>query len=139
MKRILLLLIVLSVTSVYAGPKRFECNNSDVDTLEEICSVDLDYNYSECTYAFTVSTATLSDFDIAVTQATGSAITEYTGSSDYTSPTGFLYYASSDLTSAGTSGTHMLMLDHLSAIKTLTFSAAGTNSVVTGTVICNAL
>ena len=142
MKRIFYILMLLLPVFSYADTqfKKFECSNSDVDSSEEICTVNIAYSFSSCSYGFTVGTAVLSDFDIAVSQTPdSSAITEYTASADYTTPTGFLYYASSDLTTANTSDPHLLVLDHLQSVHTLTFSAAGTSSVITGTVVCNDL
>jgi hypothetical protein len=132
----ILFLLLLFVSVAHAGPDGSACSNADVDSLEEICTFRLDSKFSSCVLEFTVGTAVLSDFDIALTLFSG-AKTIYTASADYTTPEGFLYYASSDLTTANTSDTHLLLLDNLSNFKSVTFSAAGTNSVFTGRIQCN--
>ena len=134
---LLLLLVGYFFQSANAGVLRYACDNADVDSSETICTVNLGYKYNQCTYTFTVGTAALTDFDIALETEAKGYVTEYTASADYTSPDGYLYYASGDLTTAGTSGTHALILDHLSTIKKVRFTAAGTSSVVEGDIVCN--
>lgn len=138
MKRLILLLALCLAGTAYADFKRWDCSNSDVDSLEEVCSIGLTYQYSQCAFDFTVGTSALTDFDIKITTVTNE-VTEYSTSGDYTTPTGYLFYTSGDLTTAGTSGSHSFVMDRLSTVNRIAVDAAGTNSVITGTMVCNDL
>lgn len=144
MVRVLLILLLL-IPNAYAGRSEqakqntmdVECSNSDVDALEDVCTITLDKKYETCSLFFTVATAALTDFDIAVSnRRTNGYITEYSVSGDYTTPTGFLYYTSGDLTTAGTSGIHAFKMDRLLSLDAIRIQAAGTSSNITGIVTC---
>ena len=136
MKRIaFLLLLLFPVVAFATGSTTFTCSNADVDALEEVCSVRIGYTYTTCSYEFTVGTAALSDFDVTIGQESGEVVIA-TAAADYTTPGNFMFWASGALTTAGTSGTHMMVLNDLGSVKTIVIDAAGTNSVITGNIAC---
>ena len=106
-------------------------SNADIDSLETVAIITTS-NYSRLMLTFTVATAALTDFNVDFqVHASGDFVTIASVAADYTSPEGPILGASSDLTVAGTSGTHWLQLD-VTGVYAVRIQAAGTSSVIAG-------
>ena len=106
-------------------------SNGDVDAIETILEIHCG-EAEEMWITFTVATAALTDFNVDFrAHPSGPYVTVASVAADYTAPEGPILGASSDLTIAGTSGTHWLKLN-VKGVDTLRLQAAGTSSVIAG-------
>jgi hypothetical protein len=102
-----------------------------VTALADIAAINVD-RFARLFVEFTVDSAALSDFDVAFRcHTSASYVTVASIAADYTTPTGPVLAASGDLTTAGTSGTHWILLD-VAGVQAVRLQAAGTSSVVAG-------
>ena len=106
-------------------------SNADVDALEDIAEFQVD-GREQTFVTFTAATAALTAFEVHVKPNEASAyVLWFSIASDYTSPVGMLLGASGNLTTAGTTGTHWLILNTKGVFK-VKLRGAGTSTVISG-------
>jgi hypothetical protein len=105
-------------------------SNADVDALETV--VEIDVSYARRLNVSFATTVALTEFTVAFrVHASGSYFVVASLAADYTSPQGVMLGTSGDLTNAGTSGTHWLMLN-VEGVQSVRLQAASSSAAVSG-------
>ena len=146
MRFITLALLLFVAFNAQAGKLKIECNNSDLDSTESFCGeIALDGKYTQCDFNFTNS-VNLTDFDIVFRHRVGKnaadirSTTEYSVSADYNTPVGYLWKASSDLTTAAAATpVHTLILIRMNNVYGLEFIGSSSSAVIEGWLECSDL